>query len=283
MKVLSQCTVRGSYRWHRTTPSTDYIEIKSEDELYAKLPLGAASLQGELEASGQLSMETIVAGQYRLGLDAPGKANLEGRCAGATHILDGLAVGAFELKAGAEKKGSVKAEATVAGVGAGAGGSRGGSKYRIRQAGNLDNCGATEEAPDPSCASPIQMFLIPANAPQQTLSTGGAAGFGQAPGSSYVEIDIVSAEPDVSWDVYLDSRKTCTTPCRQSVASVGSGIMYGLIGAGFAVPCFTTDDSDRAGAFCTMAGMSGAMGAVLFAAGTYWMESKGSAKTSPLR
>jgi hypothetical protein len=42
MRVLSQCVAQGNYRWTRTTPATDYIEIKNEDELYAKLPLGAA-------------------------------------------------------------------------------------------------------------------------------------------------------------------------------------------------------------------------------------------------
>ena len=46
----------------RTTPATDSLEINDADELYAKLPLGAASLEGELKRSGKLSVKTMVAG-----------------------------------------------------------------------------------------------------------------------------------------------------------------------------------------------------------------------------
>src|SRR3954467_9941955 len=48
MRVLPECRVRGAYQWTRTTPSTDSLEIDDADELYAKLPLGAASLEGQL-------------------------------------------------------------------------------------------------------------------------------------------------------------------------------------------------------------------------------------------
>jgi hypothetical protein len=56
LRVLPQCRVRGSYQWMRTTPSTDSLEIKDADELFAKLPLGAASLEGELKRSGRLAV-----------------------------------------------------------------------------------------------------------------------------------------------------------------------------------------------------------------------------------
>ena len=63
--------MRGSYRWQRTTPATDTLEIDSEDELYARLPLGAASLEAELKRAGKLSVQTTVAGQLRLEDDSP--------------------------------------------------------------------------------------------------------------------------------------------------------------------------------------------------------------------
>src|SRR5262245_33913191 len=37
MTVLTGCRTREPYSWVRTTPSSDWFEIKSEDELYAKL------------------------------------------------------------------------------------------------------------------------------------------------------------------------------------------------------------------------------------------------------
>src|SRR5688572_18181600 len=66
MRVLPQCQVRGGYRWQRTTPSTDNLEINNEDDLYARLPLGAASLEGELKRSGKLAVQTTVSGQLKL-------------------------------------------------------------------------------------------------------------------------------------------------------------------------------------------------------------------------
>ena len=66
MRVLTGCRVAGGYAWQRTTPSTEVVEIDGEDSLYAKLPLGAASLAGELKRSGKLSIHTYASGQLRL-------------------------------------------------------------------------------------------------------------------------------------------------------------------------------------------------------------------------
>ena len=63
LKLLPQCRVRGAYQWRRTTTSTDTLEIRDADELYAKLPLGAVSLEGELQRSGRLAVQTTVSGQ----------------------------------------------------------------------------------------------------------------------------------------------------------------------------------------------------------------------------
>src|SRR5512138_1868888 len=44
MRPLMGCNLRGSYRWQRTTISSEAIQIRSQDELFAKLPLGALAL-----------------------------------------------------------------------------------------------------------------------------------------------------------------------------------------------------------------------------------------------
>ena len=66
MRPITGCTVRGSYRWQRTTLSSEAIEINNQDELFAKLPLGALALEGELARSGRLAVRTAVSGQYVL-------------------------------------------------------------------------------------------------------------------------------------------------------------------------------------------------------------------------
>lgn len=330
MRVLSQCVAQGSYRWTRTTPATDYIEIKNEDELYAKLPLGAASLSGELESAGQLSMETTVAGQHRLDLGGA-TPRLVGTCEGATHVLDGLAVGAFDLRTGGSSKASVAAEVTIGSAGA----SRATEAQRIRQAGNAETCAnATVEAPDPSCASPIQMFLIPAiagTAAQGPGATSRSRRGRSMPGDGLVDIEIVAEDPEVSWNVFVDNEKVCTSPCTQRMNAKGAlhlkedsglfsrsskivvgdlgnwedfgglrveaetasaftlsglvrvgGIFYGAIGVGFAIPCLVSDDRDGLGEVsCGVAGMTLGIGTLMFAAGTWLMNTEGEAKMMP--
>ena len=57
---------RKSEKGKKTTLSTDTTDIRDEDELYAKLPLGAASLSGQLKTSGTLHVQTTVSGHMRL-------------------------------------------------------------------------------------------------------------------------------------------------------------------------------------------------------------------------
>jgi hypothetical protein len=204
MRVLPQCRPRGHYIWQHTTPTADVISINNEDELYAKLPLGAVSLEGELKRSGKLEMQTVVSGQVRLIEGNAGDVPADGECAQATHVLGALSVGAFTLSRGAE--GSAKASASVSSFGeAGGKGSR--AQNLMRAAGVPDSCGeSTDEAPHPNCRSPIQAFLwaIP--------------GRGQVEGPpGTVRTDFVSASANGRWDVYIDDQVACTTPCTKFV------------------------------------------------------------------
>jgi hypothetical protein len=205
MRVLADCRVRGVYRWTRTTPSTDSLEINDADELFAKLPLGAASLEGELKRSGKLSVQTMVAGQLRLDDGNVADIPKEGPCAQATHVVSALSLGAFALKAG----GTGKAEAgiTVATVGTGIKHEK--SADLLRSAGDFDTCSTgTDQGPAANCASPIQAFLtaIPGRAEEDG-----------PPGT--LKVDFVSSNASSRWDVYADDRVICTTPCAQWVSA----------------------------------------------------------------
>ncbi len=200
MRVLTQCRLGGSYAWQRTTPSSDVLEIDDEDQLYAKLPLGAVSLEGELKRSGKLTITTYVAGQMRLERAAPADVPAAGECARATHIVSALAVGAFSLS-GSGKSGG-KADLSVTKIGS-AGGHSDRSASLVRAAGDWQACGqGTEAAPHSNCRSPIQVFLwrIPGRAAEE-----GPAGT--------VRVDLASANASTRWDVYYDDSVICTTPC----------------------------------------------------------------------
>src|SRR4051794_1217901 len=93
LRMLPRCHVRGNYQWRRTTMSTDVIEIRNADELFAKLPIGAVSLEGELQRSGRLAVQTSVAGQMQLAGFDPAGVSKGSECEGATHVVEALSVG----------------------------------------------------------------------------------------------------------------------------------------------------------------------------------------------
>jgi hypothetical protein len=203
LRVLPQCRVRGGYQWQRTTPSTDSVSINDADDLYAKLPLGAASLEGELKRTGKLLVKTVVAGQLRLEGAGVGDVSNDGECAQATHLVTALSVGAFSLTAGGEREGSLGASINVGEVKA----ERSISAEQLRSAGDFEACRqSTAEGPSANCASPIQVFLTPL--PGRAAEEG-------PPGT--VKVDFLSANPASRWDVYSDDQVICTTPCARFV------------------------------------------------------------------
>jgi transposase len=205
MRLLPECRVRGEYHWQRTTPATDSIEIADADELFAKLPLGAASLEGELKRSGKLSVKTTVSGQLRLENANVNEIPREGPCAQATHIVTGLSLGAFALTAGGQREGKLSAGVSIGEAGV----KTERSADLLRSAGDSESCAqGTNESPHVNCASPIQAFLTPL--PGRTEQEG-------PPGT--VKVDFVSGDASSRWDVYADDVVICTTPCQKYVSA----------------------------------------------------------------
>ena len=117
MRPLTACTLRGSYRWQRTTLSSEGLDIRNQDELFAKLPLGAFALEGELARSGRLSVRTMVSGQYLLEGSSAADVTDYGECAAATHLLTGVSIGSFKLHSGGTlDAGASVGSASVGGV-----------------------------------------------------------------------------------------------------------------------------------------------------------------------
>jgi hypothetical protein len=190
------------YAYRRTTTSTDTVDIRNADELYAKLPLGAFSLEGELQRSGRLAVQTTVSGQLNLsGFDASG---VGAGCERATHVVRALSVGAFKLHSGGAA--NVGGKAAVAGIGTGQGASSS-EEATVREAGDPSRCElGTEASPDPQCASPIQVFLSPLPA---SLVDRGPPGM--------LKVKFLPVRPDEKWEVVVGDRSVCTAPCEQWV------------------------------------------------------------------
>lgn len=155
LRILEGCRPAGRYLFQRTSLATDTVEITEVNDLYAKLPVGAASLEAELAASGRLAIHTTAIGQMRLDEDV--NVPRTAICEGATHVVRAMSVGAYEMSSGQAV--GVGAGASLGPVGAGA---RHRSTHRtLRAGGDPARCGETGDAPHVDCRSPLQLFLGP--------------------------------------------------------------------------------------------------------------------------
>jgi hypothetical protein len=178
MKVLPDCTAGGGsgYELTRTTPARETLAIADESELKARLPLGVANLGGELKQGKALELSYVSVGQ-RQARTAP--TTLGGQCAGATHYVRSLTVGAYELA-------TTSTFAASGGVelgGTGASGSGKDSRQRLRGAGDVSRCSSTvlkDEEVSTNCGAILQLGLVPIDAADGKVA---AAGFGDGLGT----------------------------------------------------------------------------------------------------
>ena len=100
MHILDTCKPRADFDFYKTTRARDAIEINDADALYTKLPLGALGLEGELQRSGKLTVQTIITVQVKLineSLKIDQVHSLPG-CSEATHVVQAVSIGAFQLR-----------------------------------------------------------------------------------------------------------------------------------------------------------------------------------------
>lgn len=164
LKVLDSCNddsvkgAVGSYKpveW--TSGSLEKIEIATEGDLYAKLPLGAATLGGRVHGGEKFLMEYYVAGTRSATRDKVYKKDLEKipGCKGATHFVYAYNLGAFAL-------GSVtnfEASADVSVYGFGGGGSKKSSTKADKKGGDLAICKSSSATEIQGCKVPIRLSL----------------------------------------------------------------------------------------------------------------------------
>lgn len=210
MKIVDGCQLSGKYAFKQTTLATDTVEIASADELFAKLPLGAAGLEGQLARSGRLAVKTTVAGQLELAEPTKLDVASQPACARVTHVVRAISVGSFRLLAG----GSASAGGGVSVGPIGGGGETRREETTVREAGDPARCSeSTESAPHAQCASPIQVFLTPVRE-----TAGAAAGpTNEPPRADSVNITFPEREGE-PWALFDEGGKVlCEIPCTRAV------------------------------------------------------------------
>lgn len=151
---LLRCTAPGAYSYQGVQPKRDDYVFSRSDELYAKIPLGAASLEAELERHGALRLDLTVVGRYESPHDRPLRADLHGDCERATHVITALSVGAFRLSAAADA--ALRGGAEVYGAGAGAGSAA--ARGFERSDGDLQACAyARGDSPPERCRALLRV------------------------------------------------------------------------------------------------------------------------------
>jgi len=177
MKVLDGCrndAVKGdggSYapvQW--TSGGVETIDIHDEGELYAKLPLGAATLNGKVQSGEKLHMEYYVSGTRTATRDALYRADLDKnpKCAGATHFVYAYNLGAFAIAAQSNLKGEVHGSY----LGFGAGGSKANETKTEKKGGELSACKGESAKEVESCKVPVRLTLREITAGTDPASAG---------------------------------------------------------------------------------------------------------------
>ncbi len=157
MEILSGCEVDGSYEFVALNRKRERVSIHNADELYARLPIGAASLEGKLERRGELVVDMTIVGRKQSDRHVFGKDELQGRCESATHVLTGLTVGAFTLKAGA----SAEVGAGINVAGAGAGGRTVRAQELLAADGDADQCELQADDARAGCGALLRVEAVP--------------------------------------------------------------------------------------------------------------------------
>jgi hypothetical protein len=164
LRLLDECrndSIRGSQGAYKpvewTTGSLEKLNIASQGELYAKLPLGAASLGGRVAGGEKFSMEYYVAGTRNATRSAVYRDDIATNpgCEGATHFVYGYNLGAFAL-------GSVKdftAEAGGSAYGFGVGGKTSSNHSAEKKGGDLGACKSEAATEIAGCKAPIRLTL----------------------------------------------------------------------------------------------------------------------------
>jgi hypothetical protein len=164
LRVLDECRkerehgLLGAYKpveW--TSGAIEVLEIENEAELYAKLPLGQATLGARVQGGEKFYMEYYVAGTAAATRDAVYRAELADLpgCQGATHFVSGYNLGAFALAS--RKNIEASAGGSVFGFGAGAAERR---KSRAdKHGGKLPVCDSDSAREIDGCQAPIRLTL----------------------------------------------------------------------------------------------------------------------------
>lgn len=162
VEVLGRCRLTADpYRFVASSHSSQTMTTSTKMDLGVHFPFsGPVNLGAKLEKFGEINVEYHTIGEYKLDVDQVKIDDLEGDCAGATHLVVALSVGAFKFFAGDSMAGSVSADVPMA---AGASGGASQKSESLDAGGDPEACKtATRKATEPAdrCDSVLAIELM---------------------------------------------------------------------------------------------------------------------------
>jgi hypothetical protein len=160
IEVVPGCIGPRAYAYSSITPKHERVVIRDANELAAALPIHTALLQGKLREQKTLLVDLTIVGMYRAADGEVRLSDLQGQCESATHVVQSLVVGAFQLSASA----SSSVEATASALGASASGSQAKDRELLNQDGEAGECAgasAGDASPPYRCGALLRVELTP--------------------------------------------------------------------------------------------------------------------------
>jgi hypothetical protein len=159
LTVLPTCEAKGGYKFEPVTPQRDALEIKNENDLFAKLPIAAPGLKAELASGKAFKLDYVLVGQ-RIAETPP--SDMTGECDGATHYVRTISVGAYKMDSSAKANQGADVDVGIVQTG----GHRSASRARNRASGDVDGCASKTDldegkAKSAGCSAPVQLGLSP--------------------------------------------------------------------------------------------------------------------------
>jgi formylglycine-generating enzyme required for sulfatase activity len=159
LEVLD-CVGNGAAYEFSAYSATETKVARSERDLYAEMPIGAARFGGKVGGGKALRTDYMLAGV----LSAPPMKSypaekLQGDCERATHVVSQVYLGGFAMASGESEK--LAAEASLFGGGAGAAQNR--TAERVAKEGEPEACekAQKEQKREAACSVPLRIGLRP--------------------------------------------------------------------------------------------------------------------------
>lgn len=209
MEVVTTCKVPSAYGYTGITPKNDKVVIHNTDELYASIPVHAASFEAKLASAGSLEVAMTIIGRYESNKPTVHADELQGECTSATHVITALTVGSFMFSAGANAE--VGAGASVQGAGAGAKSTS--SNETLNTDGDPKQCEkatSSDTTPPYGCGALLRVELVPVgearkDAPAASAQASAAPSMAPSSSPSAVASASTSAAGTSTLDTYQKS------------------------------------------------------------------------------